>query len=171
MTHKLLTECASVIPLCDPNPTLRLPHSRILVLFTGITPFRAGMWSTSRRPGCAELIFHLLDGCPALVLPARTAQTPVLAWSPWTLTQMQNQGTSGYKPETQHRQITEWLVPLVERSALYPSVRDVPGAFERLMSKVVTMIIHGALAVPKSVHGKVFGDVDVERAGVVMFRD
>lgn len=83
---------------------------------------------------------------------------------------MQNPGPSGYQPATQHRQICDWLLQLVERSALYPCVRDVPGAFERLMGKVVTMIINGALAVPKSADGKAFGKVDVERAGVVMFR-
>lgn len=170
LTHKLLTESASVIPLCDPNPTLQLQHSRLLVLFAGITPFRAGMWSTSRRPGCAQLIFHLPNGCPALVLPACTAQTPVLAWSPWTLNQMQNFGASGYKPETQHREITDWLMGLVERQGLYPCIRDVHGAFERIMGKVVTMIINGARAAPKSVNGRVFEKVDVERAGVVMFR-
>lgn len=59
---------------------------------------------------------------------------------------------------------------LVERQGLYPCVRDVQGAFERLMGKVVTMIINGARAVPKSVDGKVFEKMDVERAGVVMFR-
>ncbi|MCJ1465363.1 hypothetical protein MMC07_003981 [Pseudocyphellaria aurata] len=171
LTHKLLTESASVIPLCDPNPTLRIPHSRLLVLFTGITPFRAGMWSTSRRPGCGQLNFHLLNGCPALVLPVRTADTPVLAWSPWTLSQMQQSQTSGsYKPETHHRQITDWLMQLVDRPGLYPCVRDTHGAFERLMSKVVTMIINGAMAVPRSGDKLVFGKLDAERAGVVMLR-
>ena len=68
------------------------------------------MWSTSRRPGCAQIKVHLLDGCPGLVIPvplpialAGTAAgsgmaqdtpsesargAPVLAWSPWTLRQM-----------------------------------------------------------------------------------
>ena len=44
------------------------------------------------------------------------------------------------------------------------------GAFERVMGMVVTMIINGALAAPKGVDGKVFGKVDIERAGIIMFR-
>lgn len=83
---------------------------------------------------------------------------------------MQNFGASGYQAATQHRQVTECLLQLVERQALYPCVRDVAGAFERVMGRVVTMIINGALAAPKAVEGKVFAKLDVERAGIVMFR-
>lgn len=83
---------------------------------------------------------------------------------------MQNQVSSGYQPATQHQQITSWLLELVERQGLYPCVRDMTGAFERVMGMVVTMIINGALAAPKGVDGKVFGEVDIERAGIIMFR-
>lgn len=83
---------------------------------------------------------------------------------------MQNFGTSGYQAANHHRQVTDCLLQLVERQGLYPCVRDVTGAFERIMGRVVTMIINGALAAPKAVQGKVFGKLDVERAGLVMFR-
>ena len=64
------------------------------------------MWSTSRRPGCAQINVHLLDGCPGIVIPVpipnthsasnaqigmvrgRNAGVPVAAWSSWTLQQM-----------------------------------------------------------------------------------
>lgn len=159
-----------MIPLCDPNPTHHLPHSRLLIFFTGISPFRAGMWSTSRRPGCAQIIFHLLDGCPALVLPVAKAKTPVLAWSPWTLTQMQNGGASGYSPEKHIGPIIQWAGPLVEWPGLYPCVRDVSQAFDRTMWRVLSMMINGALAARGGAEGKVLGKIDAERAGIVMFR-
>ncbi|KAL9128319.1 MAG: hypothetical protein Q9217_002974 [Psora testacea] len=169
LTHKLVTESASVIPLCDPNPTARLPHARLFITFTGIDPFRAGMWSTSRRPGCGQLHFHILNGCPALVMPVSTAKAPVLAWSPWTLNQMQNSGVSGYRAGTHHEEICNWLLELVERQGLYPCVKNIVGAFERIMGKVVTMIINGALMAPKGKDGRALGKVDPERAGIVMF--
>ena len=159
-----------MIPLCDPNPMACLPHARLFIAFTGIDPFRAGMWSTSRRPGCAQLLFHLLNGCPALVMPVITAKAPVLAWSPWTLNQMQNSGVSGYRASTHHEQICAWLLGLVEIQGLYPCVKNTQGSFERIMGKVVSMIINGALIAPKGKDGRALGKIDPERAGIVMFK-
>jgi hypothetical protein len=116
------------------------------------------------------MIFHLLDGCPALVLPVATARTPVLAWSPWTLTQMQNRGASGYTPEKQIGQIVQWVTQLMEWPGLHPCIRDVSQAFDRMMWRVLSMMINGALAAPKGAEGKILGKIDAERAGIVMFR-
>lgn len=103
-------------------------------------------------------------------MPVVTSLTPILAWSPWTLDQMQKRPGSGYDPGTQHKQITDYLVTLVDRQNLYPTIKGVDGSFERIMGKVITMIINGALAAPKANDGKVFAKLDVERAGLVMFR-
>jgi hypothetical protein len=170
LTHKILSESPCVIPLCDPNPTHHLPHGRLFIFFTGIAPFRAGMWSTSRRPGCAQIIFHLLDGCPALVVPVATARTPVMAWSPWTLSQMRNRGATGYTPERQIGSIVQQVSQQVEWPGLYPCVRDVSQAFDRMMWRVLGMMINGALAAGAGADGKVLGKIDADRAGIVMFR-
>ncbi|KAI9722614.1 MAG: hypothetical protein M1812_001545 [Candelaria pacifica] len=169
LAHKLLSENASTIPLCDPDPTHHLSHGRLILLFVGISPFRT-LWSTSRRPGAGQLTFHLLDGCPALVLPVQATRTPILAWSPWTLDQMKAGPAAGYQAQVQHHQICEWLSPLVERNGLYPCVRD-QAAFDRVVGRVISMIINGAVAVPpKGLDGKFLGKVDGERAGIVAFR-
>ncbi|GME62731.1 hypothetical protein GTA08_BOTSDO02862 [Neofusicoccum parvum] len=73
LARALLSASPSVLSLCDPDPTHAFPAPRMLLLFTAIAPFRAGMWSTSRRPGCATMFFHLFDGCPALVVPVKPA--------------------------------------------------------------------------------------------------
>lgn len=83
---------------------------------------------------------------------------------------MQNRPGSGYDPGTQHKQLTDYLVTLVDKQNLYPTIKGVDGSFERIMGKVITMIINGALAAPKANDGKVFAKLDVERAGLVMFR-
>ena len=77
---------------------------------------------------------------------------------------------AGYQAQVQHQQICEWISPLVERSGLYPCVRDA-AAFDRVLGRVVSMIINGAVAVPpKGLDGKFLGKVDGERAGIVAFR-
>ncbi|KAL1634161.1 hypothetical protein SLS56_002464 [Neofusicoccum ribis] len=71
LARALLSASPPVLSLCDPDPAHAFPAPRMLLLFTAIAPFRAGMWSTSRRPGCATMFFHLFDGCPALVVPVK----------------------------------------------------------------------------------------------------
>ncbi|KAL8918038.1 MAG: hypothetical protein Q9172_005588 [Xanthocarpia lactea] len=173
LTHKLLTESACVIPLCESTPSARLPYARLLVTFIGISPFRlesSGVWSTSRRPGCGQLHIHMFNGCPTLVIPAHSdvQRTPVIAWSPWTLKQMHEGNGREYTPQKQHEEICAWLLEMVDRAGVHPSITNIVGSLERLVGKVVTMIINGALSAPRG--GKVCGVVDSERAGIVAMR-
>ena len=73
-----------------------------------------------------------------------------------------------YTPQKQHQEIYGWLLGMVERGALHPSCSGNAGSLERVVGRVVTMIINGALMAPKG--GKVFGVVDCERAGIVVMR-
>jgi hypothetical protein len=59
LAHKLLSESAHTLSLCESNHSIDIGTNRMLILFTGISPYRANMWSTSRRPGCGTIIFHL----------------------------------------------------------------------------------------------------------------
>ncbi|KAL8930824.1 MAG: hypothetical protein Q9208_000365 [Pyrenodesmia sp. 3 TL-2023] len=136
LAHKLLTESASVIALCESTHSAPLPHARLLVTFIGISPFRlesSGMWSTSRRPGCGQLHIHMFNGCPTLVIPAHSdaQRTPVIAWSPWTLKQMhEGNGRVGlgaqgeYTPQRQHQEICAWLLEMVDRAGVHPSIAN-----------------------------------------------
>ncbi len=73
-----------------------------------------------------------------------------------------------YTPQKQHSEICAWLLGLVDRAAVYPSVASNPGSLERVIGKVVTMIINGAMTAPRG--SKVCGGVDPERAGIVVMR-
>ncbi|KAJ9645065.1 hypothetical protein H2199_003069 [Coniosporium tulheliwenetii] len=181
LAHKLLAETPHVLSLCDANPQTNIGTNRLLVLFTAMSPFRANMWSTSRRPGCGTLVFHLFDGCPALVLPV-TNRAPICAWSPWTLSQMRHAahknpqygqpgfagqwGSGGYRPEWQHEQLCEWLDGLVSLQHVEPKVQ---GRYADVLGRAVSLIINGALALENAPKG-VLGKVDPERAGIVCFR-
>ena len=72
-----------------------------------------------------------------------------------------------YSPQKQHTELCGYLLELVDRSGLHPSV-TAPGTLERVLGKVVTMIINGALTAPGG--NKVCGVVDPERAGLVVMR-
>ncbi|KAG9127802.1 hypothetical protein FRC07_008994 [Ceratobasidium sp. 392] len=84
-------------PSAQPSPALStstLPSvapapRRILVVVLGLSPHRK-LWTTSARPGESVLKYHLLNGCPALVLPATSANgsTPLVAWDTLTLEHM-----------------------------------------------------------------------------------
>ncbi|CAE7144225.1 unnamed protein product [Rhizoctonia solani] len=83
----------------SPNhPTTPLPAfipitRRILVVVLGISPHRK-LWTTSARPGESVMNSHLLNGCPALVLPAVSAKgsTPLVAWDTLTLNHLHTIG-------------------------------------------------------------------------------
>lgn len=174
MAHKLLSESVHTLALCEANPQTDIGTNRMVILFTGISPFRANMWSTSRRPGCGTIIFHLLDGCPALVIPV-TSKAPICAWSPWTLSQMRmaqyalnpqgGPGTGQYSAEWQHEQVCEFLDSVISVQHLNPAIRD---RYVEVLGRSVSLVINGALALDKC--QPLLGKLDPERAGIVMFR-
>ncbi|KAF2142235.1 uncharacterized protein K452DRAFT_287453 [Aplosporella prunicola CBS 121167] len=166
LAQKLLSESANVLSLCDPNPTNNIGTNRMIVLFTAISPYRANMWSTSRRPGCGTIIFHLFDGCPAVVLPV-SSEAPICAWSPWTLEQMRAGEAEGYSVEKQHSQVCEWLEGLVSAEHVYEQVREKRAG---VLGRAMSLVINGALALDKCPEKLELGKVDPARAGVVMFR-
>jgi hypothetical protein len=170
MAHKIAAESTHVLALCDADPKTDIGTNRMVITFAALTPYRGGngMWSTSRRPGCAMLHCHLFDGCPALIIPVN-AQAPIVAWSPWTLAQMQEgkmMQSGGYVAEIQHEQICEWLDGLISVPHVLPEARE---RYVDVLARGVSLIINGALCLdsaPKSLLGK----IDAERAGIAMFR-
>ncbi|KAF2200745.1 hypothetical protein GQ43DRAFT_373116, partial [Delitschia confertaspora ATCC 74209] len=171
MAHKLVSESVHTLALCDPNPSVDIGTNRMVILFTGISPYRANMWSTSCHPGCGTVIFHLLDGCPALIVPV-TNRAPICAWSPWTLSQIRasqytvNPVAGGYRAQWQHEQICEWLDTIVSLPHLNPAVRE---KYVDVLGRSVSLVINGALALEK-VPQPVLKKLDAEQAGIVIFR-
>jgi hypothetical protein len=108
------------------------------------------------------MMFHLLDGCPALVIPVNNT-APICAWSPWTLSNMRS---PSYNPEIQHEQICEFLDTLIDLGQVYEHVRP---KYEQVLARAVSMVINGAINT-KFVDPKILSKIDPERAGIVMFR-
>ncbi|PIL27645.1 hypothetical protein GSI_10797 [Ganoderma sinense ZZ0214-1] len=73
-------------PALAPVPAPPQPR-RIVVVVVGLKPHRAGLWTTSQRPSESVIQYQLLNGCPAVVVPAKLG-TPLLAWDTLTLAQL-----------------------------------------------------------------------------------
>ncbi|KAI0827090.1 hypothetical protein BC628DRAFT_1319185 [Trametes gibbosa] len=99
----------------SPEPTLTtLPPPptprRLAVFVVGMKPHRA-FWTTSARPSESVIQYQLLNGCPAVVIPAKIG-APLLAWDTLTLEQL-------------------WKVTLPEGDA--PDARSLDGTFEGIV--------------------------------------
>ncbi|EJT99206.1 hypothetical protein DACRYDRAFT_56277 [Dacryopinax primogenitus] len=158
-------------------PPLELPPRRLLVCLVGIKPHRA-LWATSARPG--ESIFHylLLDGVPAIVLPALPG-CPLLAWDTLTLTDMYKKVVDGaVVPEKWQGIVSilfEYLCLCVDWDRLLVPTTTANGNAEPTMDlkqsalrSAIDLLVEGAV---RSVEYKdVKKNVDIDRAGIVMFR-
>jgi hypothetical protein len=40
LAHKLLSESAHTLPMCEANPEIDIGTNRLVILFTGIAPYR-----------------------------------------------------------------------------------------------------------------------------------
>ncbi|KAG8716499.1 hypothetical protein FRC08_009408 [Ceratobasidium sp. 394] len=166
---------ASSLPVVAPVPR------RILVLVLGLSPHRK-LWTTSARPGESVLNYHLLNGCPALVLPATSAQgnTPLVAWDTLTLEHMHTVGRDqgGVDGEAFKGIVTclfEYLSLCVdwERVIVPDEVKDTEVAVgddfkKKIVRDGLELVLAGAVRSHDSKAVK--ADVDANRAGVAMFR-
>ncbi|KIM42125.1 hypothetical protein M413DRAFT_10359 [Hebeloma cylindrosporum] len=69
-------------PALTPLPPPPVPR-RLVILVVGLKPHRKA-WSLSARPGESVIRYVLLNGCPAIVVPAKLG-APLLAWDTLTL--------------------------------------------------------------------------------------
>ncbi|RPD65671.1 hypothetical protein L226DRAFT_501335 [Lentinus tigrinus ALCF2SS1-7] len=72
-------------PALAPLPQPPQPR-RIVVVVVGLKPHRT-FWTTSQRPSESVIQYQLLNGCPAIVVPAKLG-APLLAWDTLTLEQL-----------------------------------------------------------------------------------
>ncbi|MCJ1253899.1 hypothetical protein MMC24_001713 [Lignoscripta atroalba] len=158
----VIAEDASVSTLCDADPTHNINCHRLLVLFLGISPWRTQAWSQARNPGEARLMFHLINGIPALVLPV-TAQAPICAWSPLTLHQMHG---DEFNAETQCNDIFRFLESIISVRNVGQPMRN---AWQVLLMMGLRAIIDSARST-RAVSRDIEKTVDLKRAGIVMFR-
>lgn len=165
------------------NPDVSLPPAppperRMVVLVLSISPHRAGVWTSSARPGESVMNYTLFDGCPALVIPIKPG-SPLIAWSAFTLKTLH--GLKGGVDGQAFKDILEIMVNYLElcvdldRVVLPPNYAEDCGLTgtemeNRKKAVRVGMELVLAGAVRSGESPKVKKEIDTERAGVVFFR-
>ncbi|KAF8422860.1 hypothetical protein EV426DRAFT_604071 [Tirmania nivea] len=164
LAEKLLSESNTILSLCDPDPTHDTHTRRLLVTFLGITPYRAGMWSTSRRPGASLIHYHLLNGCPALVIPVGE-NCPITAWSPVTMSTITQ---FGFDLVPLHDMVCRYLDSVIRMEGVLPKLRE---KYDEVLSRCVSLVVNGAVRLKDAeVPREVMKKLDPERAGIAFFR-
>jgi hypothetical protein len=182
----------------SPEPTLAvLPTPpqprRLVVLVVGIKPHRAGMWTSSHRPGESVIEYILLGGAPALILPAALG-APLISWFTQTLEQLwtlsvpkedttavaatgEQMAKEGGKDAAKANTFAGVLASLSEYVSMcvdwerveVPGAPNVDeGAKRKAMREALALVL--AAAVRSGESKKVRKETDADRAGVAVWR-
>ena len=151
------------------------PQRRMVILVLGIAPHRAGIWTSSQRPGESIMNYTLLNGCPAMVVPIRTG-TPLIAWHGCTLKMLQTMegGVEGAIFEKVLDRLNEYVGLCVDWDRIvFPEGTKGEGesnesAGLRIVKDGLRLILAGAVRSKDSAEVK--KKIDGERAGIVFFR-
>jgi hypothetical protein len=154
------------------------PNRRMVVLVLAISPHRAGVWTSSARPGESVINYTLLNGCPALVVPIKPG-CPLIAWHAVALKTLH--GLKGGVDGQEFKDMLDTLVNYLElcvddaRVELSPNYAEQSGLngteLENKRNAVragMQLVLAGA--VRSATSSKVKKEVDSERAGIVFFR-
>jgi hypothetical protein len=82
LSHFTRSRTPSPEPALAPVPQPPAPR-RLLITVLGMKPHRT-LWATSARPSESVIQYQLLNGCPAIILPAKLG-APLVAWDTYTL--------------------------------------------------------------------------------------
>ncbi|KAI0321415.1 hypothetical protein OF83DRAFT_1168466 [Amylostereum chailletii] len=186
----------------SPEPTLTalapppMPRRMVLVV-VGLKPHRR-LWSTSARPSESVMYYHLLNGCPALVVPVKTG-APLVAWDGLTLEEFWKvnipEGEGGLEPDSKFEGIVGVLAEFLEMCVDWERLRvpkleavkeedekdkvevaaiqpGEPMASEEEkreeLKKALRLLVAGAIRSGES--KAVRAEVDKERSGIAMWR-
>jgi hypothetical protein len=164
----------------DSGPAIPVPppNRRMVVLVLAISPHRAGVWTSSARPGESVMNYTLLNGCPALVVPIKPG-CPLIAWHAVTLKTLQciKGGIDGKEFKRILDDLANYMELCVDdaRVELAPNYAEQSGLTGTEMENKRNAVRAGmqlvlAGAVRSSTSSKVKKEVDSERAGIVFFR-
>lgn len=176
-------------PALAPVPAPPAPR-RLVFLILGIKPHRK-LWTTSARPGESVINYLLLNGCPAVVLPAKPG-APLLAWDSLTLEQLQKlempdkDGNGGDKFKGVVTVLCEYIdlcvdwdrvvlekdedVEQEQAGNMSIGASFISSTEDKRAAVRNAMILLLIAAVCSKDSKQVKNDVDAERAGIVAFR-
>ena len=182
-------------PALAPVPPTPQPR-RLVVVVIGLKPHRAGLWTTSQRPSESVIQYQLLNGCPAVVVPAKLG-APLLAWDTLTLEQLWKvklppEGAEGESTKSEDGRfegivgvLYEYLDLCVDWERVVLATKDEQGADgaadakdgeaeadtekkKQAVKDAVEVLV--AAAVQSGASKAVKDEIDKDRAGIAMWR-
>ena len=168
-------------PKLAPVPVPPVPR-RLAVFLLGIKPHRK-LWSLSARPEESVINYVLLEGCPAIVLPARTG-CPLVAWDALTLEQLwkvdlptdaeEEEAKSATEPKgkldaTKFEGIIRVLFEYIDMCVEWERVK-VLGEEEQKSRVQDALRLLVATAIRSKECKEAKDEIDAERAGIVVWR-
>ena len=164
---------SEIPPVVAAEPKLR----RMIIIVLGIRPHRAGLWTSSERPGESVMNYALFNGCPAVVLPLLPG-SPLVAWHAYTLEQFQKLegGLTGPRYERIVERLFQYIELCIDWDRVVPDAQLAPGSDsektldeQRKMAvrRAVEAVVSGAV---QSDCKEVRKEVDSDRAGIAFFR-
>ncbi|TFK47590.1 hypothetical protein OE88DRAFT_1665817 [Heliocybe sulcata] len=164
----------------SPEPALAPPASppqprRLVILVVGLKPHRT-FWTTSARPSESVIRYQLLNGCPAIVVPAKVG-APLLAWDTLTLEHLwgvklpEESETATQQPGHGFQGIVNVMFEYVdlcidwERLVLPEGDRDDK---KDTVKNAISLLV--AAAVRSGNSKEVKKEVDKERSGIAIWR-
>ncbi|KAF3764679.1 hypothetical protein M406DRAFT_70796 [Cryphonectria parasitica EP155] len=145
---------------------------RMAIFLTGISPYRyittQSAWSHSRIPNEARITFHLFTHVPAIVLPVRD-QSPIMAWSPWTVAQMLEK-KSRYDIRKHVGELLDFIGTVIDEDAAQSSLGSSEHGWRDIMEGCLHSMLSAVLNVPDAIRETAKECCELERTGVVAFR-
>lgn len=155
------------------QPGVAFPRFKRMALFImGISPYRyitsQSAWSHARIPNEARITFHLFTHIPAIVLPIRD-QSPILAWSPWTVAQMLD-NKSPYDVNRHIQELLSFIETVIDEEAVMSQAQYEKVGWRDAVEYCLRSMLSGVLNVPDAIRETSKECCELERAGVVAFR-
>ncbi|KAI0790351.1 hypothetical protein C8Q75DRAFT_761393 [Abortiporus biennis] len=164
-------------PALTPLPPPPTPR-RLVILVVGLKPHRT-LWTTSARPSESVIYYHLLNGCPAVVVPVKVG-APLVAWDGLTLEQIwkvdlpkEDAPREGTKFEGMVSVFYEYLDLCVDwdrvslSNPLDTVIEDLDEK-KKVVRSALELLVASAIRSGES--KEVRKEVDKERSGIAMWR-
>ncbi|CAN8100999.1 unnamed protein product [Discula destructiva] len=154
-------------------PSVAFPKfRRMAILLTGISPYRwvttQSAWSHSRIPNEARITFHVFTHVSAIVLPVKD-QSPIVAWSPWTVAQMLDKKTK-YDVGRHVEELLGFIGTVIDEDAIKKSPENADLAWRDVVEASLRSMLCTVLSVPDAIRETAKECCELERTGIVAFR-
>ena len=141
------------------------PPRRVVIVLVGLKAHRK-LWTTSKRPGESVIKYVLCDGCPAIVVPAKTG-APLVAWDGTTVEKLWEYGLPGEGDGEKFGKVVAGIFEFLDMFVVDWG-RVVGDEGRERVEEAVRVLVAAGVKTKES--EEVRKEVDEERCGIAMWR-